>query len=122
MVAGRGQRKIFKERQRRGKEIKGGNRHNDILQFWSDANFPVWEALQDHPRYYFIRFEDIIGKPEETVGKLYDWLGLDHSGLKDSLAIINPPADATSRGDGMDISFIAEAAEKLGYGHRLKKE
>ena len=84
-----------------------------------DINLPVWRRHRENPRYRLVRYEEVIGRPRESMEALYTWLGVGTDGLDAAFRVPAPPADATSRGDGVDVSPIAEAVAALGYGHRL---
>ena len=42
------------------------------------AAFEHGERLQNHPRYTRLRFEDVIARPQEVIGELCEFLGVEY--------------------------------------------
>ena len=119
-VAGRLQSKMYRARQAAGFVKPGVSRKRDLLQRWQAENLPVWQEYHGNPNYLLVHYEDIITQPEQSVRDIFAWLGVDQFDMEAALAAIAPPPNPISRGDGIDVSIIAEACELLGYGYRVR--
>lgn len=111
-------RKIYKRERAYGNpEAQHGRlgRARFVLTTWARVNLPVWRDHQNNPRYRPVRYEDVVTKPRETIESLFDWLGVNTADWVRAVSSVRPPPDAFSRGRGVDISLIAEAAAELGY-------
>jgi len=113
------QNKFYTRKKAKGKIDPNAERDEFILARWAKQNLPVWKKHKDNPRYLLVRYEEIINRPEQTIQRIFDWLGVTEYKMSEALAVITSPADAISRGDNVDVSMIAEAVQQLGYGHRL---
>ena len=112
-------RKVYKREKASSDRSKLQNRAQYILTNWAEVNLPVWEKHKNDPGYLLVHYEALIQSPEQTIKSIYSWLQIDTAPFRDALSAIAPPEDAIDRGNNVDISSIAEAARKLGYGHRL---
>ena len=115
MAGGRQQQKVFKKNFRAGNVPEGMNRTDWILKHWVQRNVSVWEKHHENPNYHLIRYEEVLFQPQKTLQALFQWLNLNEANLKKVVSLIQPPKDATSRGDGVNISIIADEAAKVGY-------
>ena len=122
LARGRRQSKMYRDRLKMGAIAPGTSRKRDSLEQWQSLNLPVWRTYRDQPNYLVVHYEDIIMRPAETVRAVFGWLGVQAFDLEAALASIAPPPDPISRGNGVDVSIIAEACELLGYGYRLRRE
>ncbi len=119
LARGNQQRKVFKRKVMYGDIAPEADRDEFVLARWARQNLAAWERHKNNPRYLLVRYEDIINKPEKTVRWIFDWLGITEFSMSKAFAAINPPEDASTRGNEVDISSIADAAKQLGYEYRL---
>jgi hypothetical protein len=119
LTKGKRQRSDYGRRVATGEISPDADRDQYILVRWAKWNLPVWENHKDNPRYLLVRYEDMVSAPENTVRWIFEWLGVKEWRISEAIAAIAPPEDAITRADNVDLSVIAEAAQRLGYGYRL---
>jgi hypothetical protein len=122
LARGKRQKMLYRDGLGSGTITPGTNRKRVSLQRWEVENLPVWQRYHDQPNYLVVHYEDIVLRPEETVRSVFAWLRIEEFDLRAALSSIAPPPDPISRGNGVDVSIIADACELLGYGHRVRSQ